>query len=87
MARAAVANVATPPFVAPVPMAAPLSLNVTVSPSGMAPDIGVTVAVNVTVCPANEGVPEEMTVVVVAMLFTTWFNAADALAPSLTSPE
>jgi hypothetical protein len=87
VAKADVDRVAAPFFVRPVPMGIPPSSNVTISPFGMAPDIGVTVAVNVTSCPANAGEPDEARVVVVEILLTTWLSAGEALGPSLTSPE
>ncbi len=44
-----------------------------------------TVAVNVTACPNTDGLAEELRVVLVAALFTTWFSAS-LLEAKLTSP-
>jgi len=53
-----VVNVATPLTVEPVPIAVVPSKNVTSSPSGIAPWLDDTVALNVTDCPTNEGEPD-----------------------------
>jgi hypothetical protein len=78
--RAEVANVATWVLVltAAVPSIEVPLLKVTVPLTG-APDVGTTVAVNVTGLPWVEGLSEEASVVVVFALFTTWLNAADVL--------
>ena len=63
-------NVAVPPAdKVPVPIPAPPSKNVTV-PVGV-PDPLLTVAVNVTDAPNDDGLSEEATVVVVGMPLTT----------------
>lgn len=66
--------------VAPVPLLTPtalqrvvevvVSVNVTVPVGLTEPELGVTVAVNVTDCPNVDGLTDEVTVVVVAGLFT-----------------
>ena len=61
-----VVKVACPPLVVPVPRGVAPSLNVTISPLGMAaPLLLVTVAVKVTGCPPNDGFTDEVRVVVV----------------------
>ena len=46
----------------------------------------VTVAVKVTTCPANEGLADELSAVVVASWFTVWISAAEVLVRKLASP-
>jgi hypothetical protein len=46
-----------------------------------------TVAVNVTPCPKTDGFTEEVTVVEVFALLTTWLNATLVLVLKLVSPE
>lgn len=80
-----VVSVATPPLNKPVPRIADPLLKVTVSPLGGVPDVELTVAVNVTAWPTNEGFSEEFRVVVVeAMIF--WFRIADVLPVLFASP-
>jgi hypothetical protein len=79
-----VANVATPELSVPVPSVVAPSRNVTV-PVGV-PPVPVTVAVNVTDWPAVEGLTEEVSVVVLAFVFTTWVTTEDVLAAKLESP-
>ena len=55
-------------------------MKVTVSPSGIVPAFDVTLAVNFTVRPTRDGLPELVTFVIVANgLFTTWLNACEVL--------
>jgi hypothetical protein len=58
-------NVATPPDTVPLPIAEPPSKNVTVPVGVPDPDVGVTVAVNMTDCPITVGLAELATAVVV----------------------
>src|SRR5262249_14063085 len=51
------------------------------------PDVGATVAVNVTDCPNCDGLAEELIEVVVPAWFTVWVMAADVLALKFASPE
>jgi hypothetical protein len=62
--------VAVPLERVPVPSTVVPFLNVTVSPSGMLPEVEVTVAVKVTACPTVEGFELEDKVVVVLFLRT-----------------
>ena len=48
-------SVTTPPLVVPKPICVLPTLNVTVSPLGIVPELRRTVAVKVTVCPIAEG--------------------------------
>jgi len=73
-----VVKVAEPPLNEPVPNAFEPFLNVTVSPSGGAPTLEVTVAVKVTVCPKLDGLGFDVRVVVVG-LFTIWISTGDVL--------
>lgn len=82
--RSAVVKVAVPPDKVPVPIPAPPSENVTV-PVGV-PDPLLTVAVNVTDVPNDDGFSEEMTVVLVGIPLTTWFSAVDVLGSKVASP-
>ena len=47
---------------------------------------GVTVAVNVTVCPKIDGFSDELKVTLVLIWFTVWPTGADVLAALLPSP-
>ena len=67
--RDEVVKAATPLAVAADPRVLLPSLKVTSSPLGMAPDDGVTVAVNVTGWPTKDGVPDDVSEVVVV---TAW---------------
>jgi hypothetical protein len=81
-----VVNVALPPDKLPVPSVAPPFLNVTTSPSGGAPELELTVAVKVTACPMVLGFNEDVTPVVVAILFTTCVSTGDVLELKFESP-
>jgi hypothetical protein len=70
-----VESVAAPPLSVPVPRVVEPSLNVTVPEAAS----GVTVAVKVTDPPTGLGFFDELTLVVVAFVFTTWLTAADVL--------
>jgi hypothetical protein len=80
-------RLAEPPLSVPVPNTVEVFINVTISPSGGAPTLDVTVAVKSTSCPKTDGfgVGRAKAVVVVA-LFTTWFNTVDVLALKFESP-
>jgi hypothetical protein len=55
----------------------------------LVPDAGgiaVTVAVKVMLCPDNDGLTEDASVVAVLPLFTVWVSTAEVLALKLTSP-
>ena len=81
-ARVEVLNVALPPRSVPVPIAAPLSLNVTVPVAVL----GVTVAVKVTKVPAVAGFKLELTAVVEFAWFTVCVKVEEVLELSLLSP-
>ena len=81
-----VVNVAVPPAKDPVPSVVLPSLKVTTSPSGGAPAVELTVAVKVTACPTLVGLEEEVTAVLVAILFTTCFSTGEVLAVKFASP-
>jgi len=81
-ARAEMLYVALPLLSGPVPNCVLPSINVTV-PVAVA---GVTVAVNVTEEPNNDGFTDEANVVVVAVWFTVWVSVEDVLLLSLVSP-
>jgi hypothetical protein len=84
-ARALVAKVAVPAaFNMPVPRALVASLKVTV-PVGV-PDVEVTVAVNVTVCPVGEGFSDDERVVVVVGPVIVWVSTVEVLAVWVASP-
>jgi len=69
-------------------VAPPPSVNVTVSPFGIVPELGETIAVNVTDCPRYDGFREELTVVDVGSWFTTdWLSVGEVLARLFASPE
>ena len=73
-----------------VPMDTPLSSNVT-GPVGVPLNCGVTVAINVTLCPNSAGEPAgapagvAVTVVVVLAWFTVWRQLPDVLVLKFTS--
>jgi hypothetical protein len=79
-----VVNVAVPPDKVPVPIPAPPSENVTV-PVGV-PDPLLTVAVNVTDAPNDDGFSEEVTLVLVGIPLTTWLSAVEVLGSKVASP-
>jgi hypothetical protein len=82
-----VVNVAVPPDRVLVPSVVLPSLNVTVPVGLPAPGAETaTVAVKVTLCPTTDGLSDEVTVVVVLALFTTWVNTALVLPLKLESP-
>jgi hypothetical protein len=81
-----VVNVAMPPARDPVPSVELPSLKVTTSPSGGAPELELTVAVKVTVCPTVVGFEEDVVAVLVAILFTTCFNTGEVLEVKCASP-
>jgi hypothetical protein len=72
-------------FNVPVPSVLPESLNVTV-PVGIAPDDEVTCAVKVTAWPTDDGLGEELSVVVVIILWTVCFRFPELLPAKFTSP-
>jgi len=78
--RDAVLKVATPEASAPVPNCVAPSLKVTV-PVGV-PPAPLTVAVNVTVCPADDGLAEEASVVVVEFVTTVSVKLCTAFEPT-----
>jgi hypothetical protein len=81
-----VLNVAVPPDSVPVPIVAPLSLNVTVPVGVPAPgETAATVAVKVTDWPKVEGFCDELIVVVVEAWLTTCDRADEVLAVKLVS--
>jgi hypothetical protein len=53
---------------------------------GLAPVADVTVAVNVTDCPALDGFGDVASAVVVVTAFTTWETAAEVLGASFVEP-
>jgi len=70
------------------PMALPLSKNWTVPLAVPAPgEPAATVAVKVTDSPKTESVAEDVKVVVVLALLTTWLTAEQVLVMKLESPE
>ena len=84
-----VTSVATPLLkVRAPPRGNPLSKNWT-EPVGMPLPgaVAVTVAVNVTLCPNPDGVPEVVNAVEVFALLTTWFGNEPVLALKLASLE
>jgi len=81
-AKAAVANVATPLVIVPVPIVAAPSLNVTV-PDAVA---GETVAVNVTDAPKVDGFKDDVIVVAVGACVTVCDTAEEVLVRSFASP-
>ena len=81
-------NVATPVALSvPVPKEVEPSMNVTVPVGTVVPEAGVTVAVNVTDCPACDGLSEVVSVVVVAVSpVGTRYMILDKLLVELLSP-
>jgi hypothetical protein len=79
----AVVSEALPLLRATVPRELAPSKNSTV-PVG--PKDGLTVAVNVTVCPVDEGFSDDVNAVVVLALFTVCVIAEDVLTAKLASP-
>ena len=75
-------NVAIPPLSVPVPIDAPLSLNVTVPVASP----GVTVAVKVTEAPPVDGFKLGLTEVVEFAMFTVCVTVEELLELSLLSP-
>jgi hypothetical protein len=72
-AKAEVVNVATPPLKVTAPIELPPSRKVTVPVGVPAPgNTGETVAVKVTGCPNTDGFGDEVKVVLVSALLTTW---------------
>ena len=63
--NAEVENRARPPNSLPFPSTAPPAVNVTLPAGFPDPDVGATVAVNVTRCPNTDGLCDEVRVVVV----------------------
>jgi hypothetical protein len=85
-----VVYVAVEPCNADVPRIAPPFLNVTVPVGAGSPKfvlLAVTVAVNVTASPRNDGFNVDATAVEVGTLVTTWLRTADVLPRLLLSPE
>src|SRR5579859_505169 len=70
-----VVSLATPPVRLTVPSVVPFPLKVT-EPVGVPPEDWI-VAVNVTACPATEGLNDVVTVVVVEALLTRWLNVLE----------
>ena len=87
-ASAAVVNVALPLVTEPLPSNVVPSMKFTFPVAAAAVDPPAeTVAVNVIDCPNAEGATEELTVVVVATLLTTWVTAwLEVLVVKLASP-
>jgi hypothetical protein len=88
-ARAEVMKVAWPELSMPDPMLTLPSKNTTEPVGVPVPDVGATVAVNVTACPKLEGLSELITVVVVAVplvVVTISLRAGEVLPPKLGSP-
>jgi len=80
-------KVATPDARVPVPMMVEPFLKVTVPVAVPAPGaVGATFAVKVTDCPKTEGFAEDVNVVVVLALLTTWLTAELVLVTKLESP-
>jgi hypothetical protein len=81
-------NVACPaPFSVPVPSVVEPSRNVTVPVGAPTPGgFALTVAVNVAACPNTDGLADELSVVVVLTLLTTWDTPAEVLGLNLPSP-
>ena len=73
------------PFSGPVPSVVAPSLNVIV-PVGVPAALEVTVAVNVTDCPKGDGFSEDVTVAVLAAVFTVCVSAAEVLVAKLALP-
>src|ERR1022692_3691346 len=82
LASAVVANVALPLTSVPVPSVVLPSLKVTIPVAVL----GVTVAVNDTDCPNDDGLVPEVTVVVVEPTFTTCTSTEEALELKFESP-
>ena len=80
-----VASDAAPPAKFCVPNVAVPFLNATV-PVGVPPEIDVTVALNVTLCPKLEGFALDVTVVAVVYLLTVSVKIAEVLAKNVVSP-
>jgi hypothetical protein len=76
---------ACPAFNVPLPIEVAPSRKITV-PVGV-PPVPVTVAVNVTVCPAVDGFTEEITVVLEVRPWTTCVNTSEMLLEEFASPE
>jgi len=72
-------------FNMPVPRVEEPSIKVTVPPAVPEP-AGLTVAVNVTDCPAMDGFLDDATDVLVAILFTVWFKVPEVLPAKFPSP-
>ena len=86
--RDEVTKVARPLTVAPVPIGDAPSENVTISPSGIAPWLDVTAAVNVTDCPTSEGDPDVVNTVSDGNpLLICCRSGEDVLPELLPSPE
>ena len=85
MASLLVLKTAVPLVKALLPSVEVPSLNVTV-PVGAPEVLAFTVAVNFTVCPADEGFGEDVSEVEVDALFTVCFKTADVLGKKLTLP-
>jgi hypothetical protein len=81
-----VVSIALPPDREPVPSVALPSLKVTTSPSEGAPELEVTLAVNVTCCPMLTGFADDVMTVLVAILLTTCFSTGEVLPVKLESP-
>src|SRR6202035_5414592 len=77
--KLAVLRFAVPPLSATVPSVVAPFLNVTRSPSGIAPKAELTVAVNVTVCPNLEGFRLEANVVLLGYLLTTCVSGGEVV--------
>src|SRR5207248_928047 len=87
-ASAAVLKVATPPLRVPVPIVVPPSLKVTVPLGVPAPGAtAATLRASVLFWPNLDGLSEELSVVVVFALSTTWLRVLLLLVLKLESPE
>jgi hypothetical protein len=85
--NAPVEKVATPPDSVPVPITVAPSRKLTVPVAVPAPGATTaTVAVKVTDCPKTDGFTDEVRLVVVLALLTTWDTAALVLVRKLPSP-
>src|SRR4051794_33933541 len=86
--RVLVVIVTEPPDSVPVPTVVPPSRKVTEPVAVPAPGaVALTLAVRVTVWPKTDGLADELIVVEVEALLTTWAVLADWLGLKLPSPE
>ena len=83
--RVETVTLALPPVVVPVPSTVAPKVNFTFSPSGIAPPVEDTVAVNIPACPEADGFCDDTTIVVVVYLLTTCLTVPE-LAANFASP-